>query len=427
MGVDTIFAIFICALVPMAWFDYLLQADLFHRENLRNILIVFHVCLLTPILIFPMHKFIIQPLGISQTGNLLLDFLYDVFVIGLPEEALKIIPVYIFMKRWKKIVNEPSDILLYAAVSALAFSFLENTLYAWRYGYLIITHRGIIAAPLHVFFSTIAAYGIMRYEYRFGKITELIGYFWMAVLFHGFYDFILISDIPYGIIISTIIFLCITSLFAGMLNNALNQSPYFTETKVIPSGRMTRRLFIWYSMFYLLYLLGLFIINSEKQLFTLSNLLLISFTKHAFLLLIIIMRIGRFVLKRGIWEKLKLELPFYITSDLKIVIKGEGMDETWINQFLYKSVVIHPASKKQMTFSALVKDKFYFHNYNFPTYLLETNSKHTSLYLMPKINRITKFSKQNPVFGLFKNKSEQIPSKPADLQFIEWVTLTQKN
>jgi hypothetical protein len=88
-------------------------------------------------------------------------------------------------------------------------------------------------------------------------------------------------------------FLITISIFAGILNNALSNSPFFEFEKVILSGNITQRLFAYYMVIFFTQIILLIIDND--LIFALKN-----FYGQLFLAgsitFITIMRMGRFTL-----------------------------------------------------------------------------------------------------------------------------------
>jgi RsiW-degrading membrane proteinase PrsW (M82 family) len=131
-----------------------------------------------------------------KTGNGFVgDLVYCVFGIGVIEETVKIIP-FLIMFKFTREINESVDYVIYAAVSALGFAFMENLIYFQDSGLDSITGRALICAVGHMSYSCIAVYGLFYCVYRKNgrhKLLYFAASFAAAVLFHGFYDLILMT------------------------------------------------------------------------------------------------------------------------------------------------------------------------------------------------------------------------------------------
>jgi protease PrsW len=119
------------------------------------------------------------------------SILFDSFVVaGLVEEMSKFLVVRIFIYRRPEF-DEVSDGMVYTITAGLGFAFFENILYSGTsVGVLVL--RGLTAVPLHAVSAGIMGYYIGRSKFG-GKpvFTRGIAY---AVLVHGAYDYVLLSE-----------------------------------------------------------------------------------------------------------------------------------------------------------------------------------------------------------------------------------------
>jgi RsiW-degrading membrane proteinase PrsW (M82 family) len=113
----------IAAIIPIIWILFLRRIDLFKQLTLLPIIIICILGALTPFLVSPVYYYLIDPLNLNPDRTIPGDLLYCVVYIGLPEELLKILPVFLVLLIYPKIIKEPFDLIIFAAVSALGFSF----------------------------------------------------------------------------------------------------------------------------------------------------------------------------------------------------------------------------------------------------------------------------------------------------------------
>jgi len=291
-------------LILVCWVYYLREIDIFERERWRHIIVTVLLGMLFSFLVFPVSDYDRIVLGFRLNGNVFNDFLYSVFVIGVVEELVKIIPLLI-MIRFTKAVNEPFDYIKYAALSALGFAFVENLMYFSTDNLQVIHGRMVSAVVAHMVYSSIIAYGIIlgRYKGEGNVYANFFMFLGVAALAHGFYDFWLISSAVSGFGIISILFLVASVVVWNSLkNNALNQSNFF-----IP-GRAVRQKFLEN---YLVYALcGLLLFEYIAVAFQYgpdvgTKELLQSLMSGTYLLLFLSGTLSRFTLRKGKWNEIR--------------------------------------------------------------------------------------------------------------------------
>jgi RsiW-degrading membrane proteinase PrsW (M82 family) len=128
--------------------------------------------------------------GLHSNGTYQKNFLYYVFVVGLIEESLKVLPVLLVIGL-SRAIDRPVDYIIYGSMSALGFAFMENLLPGaeWRAG--IISTRALGAVILHMTETSLIMYGLFYSRYRDKK--KPLRYFLLAFVaacaLHGFFDF----------------------------------------------------------------------------------------------------------------------------------------------------------------------------------------------------------------------------------------------
>lgn len=120
-------------------------------------------------------------------------FFYAIFVIGVIEEAVKMIPFLLFVVHFREF-DEPIDGIIYASFIALGFAAVENFLYVPNLDSTAAYARGFMAPVLHIVFASIWGYHIGRAwlcgRTRFGVV---IGWLAFTAFIHGIYNFAVIG------------------------------------------------------------------------------------------------------------------------------------------------------------------------------------------------------------------------------------------
>lgn len=299
-------------MISFFWGKYLYDLDIFEVEQKWPLIAVFLGGCCTTYLVFPISDFI-NALGFDLNGSLLNDFFYCVIGIGLVEEFVKILPFLIILKFTKKI-NEPFDYILFAAMSSLGFSFIENTMYIHRSNFEGTTARAMISTVSHLFDTSLIAYILALNKYKrlnWGYLTLPIGFI-LASLAHGFYDFWLINPIAKKFALFTFIFFFISLKFwSTMVNNLINISNFFDFDKRLDNPKIMNNMMIQLTGIVSFSVLVIFLVfgsESAKDYF-----LITWFFNYIFFLVFVVVSLSKFVVINGYVEKLK---PPYSIKEL---------------------------------------------------------------------------------------------------------------
>ncbi|MCA1764379.1 MAG: PrsW family intramembrane metalloprotease [Flavobacteriales bacterium] len=246
---------FIALWISWVWVDYFRLIDIYEREHLKYALLIFLLGAASVFVVFGINDLVFGSISFVLNGQLINDYLYYSIKVGAVEELAKFLPFVIFYVLFKKQLNEPIDYLFYGCTSALGFAAVENTLYFYSNGASIINGRAILSTLGHMMWTGMICYGVVRYKYLHKKTAFLAipGYFLLAAFGHGFFNFWLAFE-PFqgkGWLVTIAYFLISISLFVGMLNNAINNSAFFTYHKVIHASHVARRLFIHFGIVFL--------------------------------------------------------------------------------------------------------------------------------------------------------------------------------
>jgi len=299
-----IYAFITSLFITIVWLIYVYSLDIFDKEKKRHLLLIlFLTSLITSYAQIP-YQFI-HSLGFVNSQNIFDGFIYSVFGIGFIEETVKFIPLLIIL--WfTKAIDEPYDYILYASVSALGFSFIENAMYLNQHGLEIISARALYATVAHMTFSTVIAYGLFLIKYKKTKVPSILVFlffYFLAIFSHGFYDFWLINKAVAKFSgLTTLFFLMTIHIWFIMKNNAINASNYFNDTKTINNDKLKVYLIIsLLSIFMFSYVYVAFKWNSKS-----ANLFFIkSIYSYGFIICYLIATLSKYNVIKGVFFSFK--------------------------------------------------------------------------------------------------------------------------
>ncbi|MGE0079455.1 MAG: PrsW family glutamic-type intramembrane protease [Bacteroidales bacterium] len=292
-------------LVALIWLFYLRFIDVFEREKWYDIAIVFTASAAFTYFSFPLYDMFNLSLGFDLNGNWLNDLFYCIFGIGLIEEIVKFIPFAIFLV-FSKAVNEPIDYVIYACVAAIGFSFTENIIYFQEDSYHIMHGRALASVVGHMCDCSIVAYGFILCKYRSKSpmfVYVLVGLL-LASIVHGLYDFWLINDTVKDFnILAMVVLVSSVIIWNSIKNNALNNSPFFDQSKKFESARISQFLFVALSV---VFIFEYIIISLNYGPSVGNRLLLKSILSGTFLMIFMVGRLAQFKLRFGVWNRVKI-------------------------------------------------------------------------------------------------------------------------
>ena len=128
---------------------------------------------------------------------------YTAFVVaGLVEESSKFLFFILYI--WKhRDFNEMYDGIVYSVFISLGFATVENLAYVLSTGFSTAVVRSLTAVPAHALFAVVMGYylGIARFaKTRYRRKYIILGLI-IPVLLHGIYDFILLSQKLYLLVL----------------------------------------------------------------------------------------------------------------------------------------------------------------------------------------------------------------------------------
>jgi len=431
----------IAVFIAWIWVDYFRLIDIFEKERLIYFIPAFILGGLAVLSVVALNEIWLSKLNFNVNGEYVNDFLYCFLNIGLLEELAKLLPFIVIYLIFKKQFSEPIDYFVFICISALGFAAVENTMYFNEHGAVILNNRAILSTVGHMFDSSLIAYGIVKYKFQPGKdkIYILGLYFFYAALSHAIYDFFLISDFHpiWGFVMVVIYFFITISLFATTLNNALNNSTYFTYKKVIDSDKVITRLFMYYAI---LFILQFVILAITKNLQVALSVFIFSMISTGFIIIITVIRLSRFKLIKEKWAPLKLEFPFTIssgemygmTSMVKITVKGESFNEVYLNKYYEELFMLNPVSSRKTSLEyarlAYIEAKYYLYDdivfYLVKIFTGDEHSEFDKILIKPMINGENMISKKYPIVAVLAIKPEEVLDytklTKQDMGFMEW-------
>lgn len=291
-------------LILIVWFFYLRKIDIYQKDSSLPAVYTVLLGMFFTLGVFIIGDFIGEHF-IFDSGVEFIDLLlYCVFGIGLVEELVKFIPLLLII-RYTNSVKEPYDYILYASLSALGFAFMENLIYLEETQLDIMHGRGLVAVVLHMFCSSLAAYGLLLNKYKENELkwANIFKYFGLAVLVHGMWDFwIFEPSLNRFAIVQIAMFISFISIWNSLKNNALNHSPHFDKKKIYDQEKLAGYLVVALGSILGFEYIAISILQSPSDA---NTALLESAIGGSYLLFFLSGRLGRFILIKGQWIPIK--------------------------------------------------------------------------------------------------------------------------
>lgn len=329
-----LFYIVVALYISWIWVDYYRIIDVYHSDKLIHFIFFFALGAGSVYIVWGLNDWIFSSINWRMNGNTWNDLAYTTFKVGALEEFAKLCAFGVGVLVIHKYIEEPIDIIAFLCTAALGFAAFENVLYFMRDEGRTIFSRAILTSVGHMMDTALIGYGIIHYKYspNKGKLHIPLLYFLAACGLHGMYDFALmhkgeglVSNL--GFFAAIVVYLYSISLFAQIINNALNFSPHFTYKKVVNPQRVVGHIIYLY-IFVFVALIGAAIFNDNLSFFfgTLYSNVLI----YMSILTLLAIRMGRFKLEKGVWNRLELRLPFIyqiIDGRPNFIVEGDDGDE----------------------------------------------------------------------------------------------------
>lgn len=205
----------ITAIVPVfIIIIYIYIKDKFEKEPKRLLLLSFISGSIVSVLITTLlYSGFDVFLPLKNNYSLQQQFIKAFFVVGLTEEFSKYIIVR-YVSQPQKAFNEPFDGIIYAVMVSMGFAATENIMYVLQGGYQVALLRAFTAVPAHATFAILMGYFMGKAKFSNYKVILNFTGLFLAILFHGTYDFFLFIDFIPGVWIGAFISLFIGFFFA---------------------------------------------------------------------------------------------------------------------------------------------------------------------------------------------------------------------
>lgn len=213
-------------IIVFAFWTY--KKDKYDKEDILVLLKYFILGMLISFLAILIEKFLLKE-RIFQ-GDIKL--IYTSFIVaGVTEEILKGLILFLLATKEQN-YNEKLDGIVYSIFLSLGFATIENIIYM-NYEriysiYEIALVRAFISIPGHIMFAITMGYYISKYKFEKNKIKrrqELILAFLIPILIHGTFDFILMIEYKWIIII----FIIYLTILAKINLNKLNKYMIYSK------------------------------------------------------------------------------------------------------------------------------------------------------------------------------------------------------
>lgn len=435
------------ALFAGLWLVYLRRLDIFHPEKWLHLVLVFGIGLATPLIVLYAPD---QLSSANMNGEYWHDFEEFFLKVGLLEEFAKIIPLAL-IALFTKIIDEPVDYVIYAAVLSLGFSATENVIYMNRYDHEVLASRGLISSFGHMCFSSIAVYGWVEGKYRFKKHAwfYLLWTFVMAALAHAMFDWLLSVNISIKLILFIVFYIFLLEVWALIINNSLNSSPHYSKKIVVDDEDLQWKMKIG------------FILNAAAQ-FAITLIVLqdtqksigvyvAAFSTAIFFFFFVSTRLTHFTLVPNKWYTLFPKVPFMVGKKTKpegdykrawlVNIKGSTPNEYLVSGWIEQEVDLVPLSKQKLAINAVLKgeitDKFFLEKdevvYLFRSYVnLPSAAHHPRLLVLKAFDgHPNLINEEFPVMALLAVPPQHDFSRSQEhnikkFPFVQWIAIKPK-
>jgi len=179
---------------------YIYFRDKYEKEPLGMLIkaLLLGIAIVIPVIFVERFLMLLMPDSIAKVA----EAFYHAFVVaGLTEELFKFLALYLLIWRSPSF-NEQFDGIVYAVFVSLGFAGVENVLYVLDGGMQTALTRAITAVPAHAIFGVAMGYFLgIAHKYRELRSSYLPRALLVPILLHGIYDFILMVEINWLLIL----------------------------------------------------------------------------------------------------------------------------------------------------------------------------------------------------------------------------------
>lgn len=202
--------LFLIAVAPVLTIIlYIYFHDKYEKESVGLLVLSFLFGAIISILIVTiLYLFTGRLIPITNELSIWQQFIQAFVVVALAEEFSKYVIVKYFAQP-KKAFNEPYDGIMYAVMVSMGFACTENIMYVLEGGYETAILRAFTAVPAHATFGILMGYYMGKAKFSNNRFKLNMAGLFLAVVFHGAYDFFLFIGFIPGISIGAFISLII--------------------------------------------------------------------------------------------------------------------------------------------------------------------------------------------------------------------------
>lgn len=206
---------------------YIYFQDKYEKEPKGLLLLGFALgAILSIIIVTLLYLFTDKLIPLTDEYSIWQQIVQAFFVVALAEEFSKYIIVKYFAQP-RKAFNEPYDGIIYAVMVSMGFACTENIMYVLQGGYTTAFLRAFTAVPAHATFGILMGYYMGKAKFSNNRFALNMAGLFLAVLFHGAYDFFLFIGFIPGISIGAFVSLIIAVILSRKAIKRHQNSSYF--------------------------------------------------------------------------------------------------------------------------------------------------------------------------------------------------------
>ncbi|WP_196886287.1 hypothetical protein [Aureivirga sp. CE67] len=363
-------------------------------------------------MIFSSEYYSIEPqtieIEVSKKSPLL-----DLFKYVFEEFVLRIILVFIvfhfFRLLFKKQLNEPLDYIISGVLIGVGFFNAEFFLIARNIksqAIFTLDTYFIYESVIFLSSSALIAYAFVLYKYKTKNILLFPLYFIFSIVLYSLYPVVVFLNdfifLPFWPLFQAIYVLFCISVFSTIINNSLNNSPFFDKKKILNSKRIRNQLLYMFGTLFFLQLL----LNAEIENLKLSvHYLVIIIQSTGFVAFVSVVVLSYYKLIQGKWYPIRLEIPIYKPGKKNIAIKGFSRNESDFIPFYdteFKMLDVSQNSDFLSNQKFRILQKLYFKGDELG-FLAESvnDADNEKIILYPKLDGVITMENKYPIVGIY--------------------------
>lgn len=226
------------AILPSIIIGYLIyRSDKVEKEPISELIKALFLGIVSAVLaVFLSYLFGIIKIDVNHIQTLPRLFCYTMIGISFVEEGCKLLCTYLLLHKNKN-YNYLFDGIVYAVFVSLGFATIENIIYSLVGGLEAVLIRGVLTVPSHAFFAVFMGYYLSfakaskLQENKRGYHTFLILSLFIPTLLHGFFDFLLLSEKTFFLIIFFLFVIFLYTISICQIKKlAKLERPFLTKT-----------------------------------------------------------------------------------------------------------------------------------------------------------------------------------------------------